>query len=514
MKEKFKMFYESSEQELSELWSSDETVFIFDTNILLNLYQYSQETQDEFFKILKIIEDRIWIPFHVALEYQRRRLDVIRDEKAVFRKIDDKLTSIKKSVDNNFSEFKLKARNPDLFDIEEKFKRDICSLIDNFKVEVDRVGKSQPCVRTHDEIRAKLDNLLVGKIGDEPKEDWVLQVATDGAIRYENKVPPGYQDISKDKDASKASFTHNNIKYERKFGDLIIWKQILEYLKSLDNLKNIIFITDDSKEDWWEIIDSGGDKNIGARPELKSEVYRETGVDSFKMYHTNDFLTAAKKYCGITVDDKAIEETEDLFKNSKLKDLLQEQLISLQQRYSEVLSEEALLEQRIINIQTHGKKFSNEELVDLQKKYHSSSSMESLLEAKLSNLQSRYSEASSQKESLQEQLSNSKAYNKIFSKEELYSLQNSHYEASSMKSLLEKELSDLRNSHYEASSEKASLAEQINKIHRHSEKFSDEALSNLKNKYYSVSSERVSLEEKLANIQNNYINVLTRKSSS
>lgn len=403
MKESFKAFYELSEQELSNIWADDETIFIFDTNILLNLYQYSEETQNEFFKILNIIKDRIWIPFHVALEYQKRRLDIIRNEKAIFKKIDDRLNSIKDTVGNNSSEFKLKARNSDLFRIEEKFKEDICSLVDAFKAEVERVGKSQPCVRSHDEIRVKLDDLLEGKVGNEPKDDWVQQVSKDGVTRYENEVPPGYKDAAKDRDNSKSSFVHNNVKYERKFGDLIIWKQILEHLKSVDRIKHVIFITDDLKEDWWEIVDSNGKKNIGARPELKSEIYRETEVDSFKMYHTNDFLAAAKKYCGIAVNAKAIAETEDFFNDLKMKSFLREQVINMQRKFTED-SNEALLKNRLANLEINDSSLSPEELEHMQRLHFEAAKNSASLRNDLNDLQRMYHKAAQDKDLFEERL--------------------------------------------------------------------------------------------------------------
>lgn len=511
MKEKFKAFYDVSETDLSKIWANNETVFIFDTNILLNLYQYSQETQNEFFKILNIVKDRIWIPFHVALEYQRRRLEVIRDEKAVFRKINDKLASIEKSVGNNFSEFKLKARNPELFNIEEKFKADVCSLIDKFKVEVDKVGKPQPCVRTPDEIRAKLDGLLEGKVGDEPEKDWVLQISEEGLTRYENKVPPGYKDVSKDNDSSHASFIYNNIEYERKFGDLIIWKQILEHLKNSDNIKNVIFITDDSKEDWWEIVDSGGDKNIGARPELKSEMYRETEVKSFKMYHTNDFLTAAKEYFDISIDDKAIEETEDLFNNSKLKNILEEELSHVHNKYSEVRGKEALLEKRIANLQTHSKDFSDEELSHLQNRYKEAFHEEVLLDEQLSHLQNRYKEISREKTSIEARLSHLQTHSNDFSDEELAHLQNRYKEVSFDEVSLEAQLSHLQSMSYKANNKKTLLSKRIKAVEKHGKKFSNEELIHLQKRYNEISRERGSLEARLSHLQNNYSDILRKQ---
>ena len=310
MKEKFKAFYELSEQELSEIWSDDETVIILDTSILLSFYEYSKNTQEEWFKILQIVKDHIWIPFHVALEYQRGRLSIIRREKLSLENFNTKLDGIKSTVTDGLSSFDFESKHPDLFNIEKKFRKDICSLVDSFKTEVTKVDETQPCATEYDDIRAKLDNLLEGKVGEEPEEAWVLQVAKQGVTRYDNKTPPGYMDAKKD----GSSFTHNNIRYEGKFGDLIIWKQILEYLKGSSGVKNVIFITNDTKEDWCAILDISGVKHrIGARPELKSEIYKEAEVANFMMYNANEFLTAVKKYRSVDVEDKAIEETKHIF---------------------------------------------------------------------------------------------------------------------------------------------------------------------------------------------------------
>ena len=94
MKDFFKGFYNPTDELLEEAWGSDGTLFVFDTNVLLNLYGYAEQTRDDFFDLLDSLGDKIWVPFHVGLEYQRRRLEVIRDEKAIFNKINDNLHNL------------------------------------------------------------------------------------------------------------------------------------------------------------------------------------------------------------------------------------------------------------------------------------------------------------------------------------------------------------------------------------------------------------------------------------
>ena len=84
MKGIFKSFHNVSTKELELAWEDKNTLFVFDTNVFLNLYGYAKQTRDDFFKIIEKLENRIWIPHQVGLEYQRRRLEVIKNEKTVF----------------------------------------------------------------------------------------------------------------------------------------------------------------------------------------------------------------------------------------------------------------------------------------------------------------------------------------------------------------------------------------------------------------------------------------------
>ncbi|CAK8719653.1 hypothetical protein KKHLCK_08830 [Candidatus Electrothrix laxa] len=106
----------------------------------------------------------------------------------------------------------------------------------------------------------------------------------------------------------KECFTYSGLVYEEKYGDLIVWKQIIDYAHE-KSLKNIIFITSDSKPDWWRKVKN---KTIGPRPELLDEIYREAGVERFHVYHTERFLEYANKFLSAQVSESAIEEIEEV----------------------------------------------------------------------------------------------------------------------------------------------------------------------------------------------------------
>ena len=315
MKDFFKGFYNPTDELLEEAWGSDGTLFVFDTNVLLNLYGYAEQTRGDFFDLLDSLGDKIWVPFHVGLEYQRRRLEVIRDEKAIFNKINDNLEKIEKVFRGDFEQLALKRRFPKLHENTEKLNKDISKSISSYKKSVTYWDDKQPCVRSHDSIREKLNELTDGRVGSPPEsQEWLNEVYKEGEERYQNKIPPGYKDFNKSK-SDDNTFSYNGLKYDRQYGDLILWKQLIQKAKD-EHVKNVIFVTDDSKEDWWYILESRGKKQIGPHANLQSEIYREAALNIFHMYNTSTFLESGKKILKLGVHDSSIKDASTMFLQS------------------------------------------------------------------------------------------------------------------------------------------------------------------------------------------------------
>lgn len=87
---------------------------------------------------------------------------------------------------------------------------------------------------SEDEILEKIVATFESKIGKPFSEERLNQIYQDGDRRYTENVPPGFKDKQKGG--------------TRQFGDLVLWFQIIEISKEFQ--KDIIFITDDEKEDW------------------------------------------------------------------------------------------------------------------------------------------------------------------------------------------------------------------------------------------------------------------------
>lgn len=303
----FKSFYKLQDEEYKTLWQN--AIFIFDTNILLNLYRYQSSTRDGLLNVIERLANRIWIPHHVALEFQRNRLYVISEQDKRYAEVRNIVSKSLSSMENELNNLQLKKRhshiNPD-------------KLIDSLQVnkkaffeQLNTLEEQSISLSSDDQILEKLDALFLDKVGNpigEQKD--VDALFSKGEERFKKQIPPGFKDSKKD-EKKPDDFTFGGISYKRKFGDYIIWQQIINHAKE-NNLKDIIFITDDGKSDWWLKVESNGTKTIGARPELIDEITREANVERFYIYNTESFLNFANEQLNVKVAKETIEEVREV----------------------------------------------------------------------------------------------------------------------------------------------------------------------------------------------------------
>jgi len=94
---------------------------------------------------------------------------------------------------------------------------------------------------------------------------------------------------------------------------LIIFKQIINYVKD-KAIKNVIFVSEDTKSDWRINEDFEGKKILGARVELKNEIYNEARIEYFNILKIDEFLTKSKNYLNVNIEDSSIQDIKDSLK--------------------------------------------------------------------------------------------------------------------------------------------------------------------------------------------------------
>lgn len=280
MKKAVLKYLEFDDSEKAKLWEN--AIFVFDTNVFLNLYRYTKKTRDQLLLAFEQLKDRIWMPYHVAQEFMKNRYEVIWDTNEGYNQLKSKADLF---VNECSKILKIGNAEPELSELSEFITRWIESNREK------NLAVNSP---SNDEILIRLLCVFDGKVGTPFDDKTIEEIQTEGKERYSKQIPPGYKDAAKHKND-----TDNNA-----YGDLIVWKEILNF--ATQNKKDIIFITHDQKEDWWNIVHG---KTIGPRIELRSE-FNSVTSQKFHMYNMINFIAQFNGLEKIKVDSAAIDEVE------------------------------------------------------------------------------------------------------------------------------------------------------------------------------------------------------------
>lgn len=324
--------------EIDEDFLFEHGLLIFDTSSLIELYYYSEDVACD---ILDKSYDffgssRMFLPSHVKFEFDKNRINTIQKSINVYdslldpeakdaqypkmvREIDDFLTTLNKlnekltGVLQTFEEsLGGKQKHPYL---STELIRSLCTAKEDFFVSLPRenpfvvLGDSiqkEINERKHelqskfayDSIQDKINNYF--SIGRDYSYAELLQISQQGERRYNSKIPPGYMDVNE-----KVGF--------QIYGDLIIWKQLLEYAKE----RNLpcIFVSDDTKEDWNEFQENTEGKKSKktnprkARVELLFEFYEEVN-QRFRKLTLRDFIFELNDKSGDKFEEATLKEIE------------------------------------------------------------------------------------------------------------------------------------------------------------------------------------------------------------
>src|SRR6266851_5752994 len=277
MKKHFAGFFPPSELEIAKLWEA--CFFAFDTSTLLDLYRFSPETQKEWLSILRKLGelDRVWIPHQVGKEFSINRLDVIADQRKKYAKALETVNELPKVFED-------KLRHPFLGPSTlEKLEKLISEVA---KEVIDRKGQIVYSPQK-DSILEAIFTIFDGKIGDEYSVDDLNKIIREGEDRYKNFVAPGYADqAEKEKESKNELDRGERANALRKYGDLIIWKQLIDEVKTRQ--RPAILVTSERKKDWWMLYDNDKRKPVGPRPELFAEMKEKT-KQQFSLYALTDF---------------------------------------------------------------------------------------------------------------------------------------------------------------------------------------------------------------------------------
>jgi hypothetical protein len=282
MKELFPGYSKKSDKEIRSFW--DQGIIVFDANVLLNLYRYSEATRNTLLDLIGKLKDKIWLPHQAALEYNRNRYEVIADQEKAYKEFIDKISQIQKDLQS--------ANKPPF--LSDEVHKDLNKAFEKVNDEVAKSIQKYNDYLKEDPVYDTISTLFDEKIGTPFLPEQLKELYKQGEERFKTKTPPGYED-EKTKEG------------DRKYGDWILWKQMIEKAKEIK--RPVIFVTDERKNDWWWKIRDG--RNMGPRQELVGELKHETGME-FHMYSSERFLDYGQQYLREKVNKQALEELKQL----------------------------------------------------------------------------------------------------------------------------------------------------------------------------------------------------------
>lgn len=264
------------------LWNS--ATISFDASALLDLYRFSVTSRDELLRLMSEFQDRIWIPHQAAQEFHENRITVIEEvHKAsdiVSKHISGALETLEKeSKQHPYISADLVSRiSPRLTEV----LRDL-----------EKARTLHPDLLSEDTLGEKIADLLDGRVGQPYPQEKFAALCNEIDSRNDAKIPPGYMDLK-----TKGK--------ERARGDGFVWFQLMDFAQA--NQKSILFITRDSKEDWW-LLRHG--RILQPRPELRREFKSKTSQD-FYAYTILNFIETAKEHGRGSVSAALIAEAQEI----------------------------------------------------------------------------------------------------------------------------------------------------------------------------------------------------------
>lgn len=284
-----------------------DTLIVFDTNTLLNIYRYSNDTRQKLIEAMREIQDNIWIPNQVMLEFNLNRQELLANLIIEKENVPKELSSKFKNFYNESENFinQIKIKSVDASNMKKQLLEDFKAELSNLEeVFAKKTNDILSIVDLTEDLAIEFGEIFSKRIGGFYTQQQLDRITSNALERFELNIPPGYKDGGKSENVS-----YNGVTYEKKYGDLIIWNQIMDRAKD-SVIKKIVFVTDDNKTDWWFKVKG---KTIGPRAELKNELLRNSEAD-LHMINSNQFLRHFTENKSNLID----EEQEKIFNENDI----------------------------------------------------------------------------------------------------------------------------------------------------------------------------------------------------
>jgi len=277
------------DKELVSAILDDDVIIVMDTNVWLDLYTLAPSTIKLIIDSIEMNNGLFWMPNQVFVEFNRH---VGKSRDIALNRYKDLKNSTCQILNNainsiNVEMNKLKNKgNTDAIPVYDGVISNLSNQIKDIVSQIYKIDseyiKETECINKENDIISNLVNFLHEHsvtLGFNVTE--LIEIYEEGEKRYKYKVSPGYTDESKkEKSETEPQFLL------RKYGDLILWKEVLRKVKNQQT--SLIFVQNERKSDWWDKRESDN-KNI---PRVLKEEFGDAALEGtrFLMIDFEEFI--------------------------------------------------------------------------------------------------------------------------------------------------------------------------------------------------------------------------------
>ena len=184
MKDKFPGYFKEDKESRNKIWSN--SLFVFDANILLNLYRYSDPTRQEFLRIMERLQGKIFLPHRAAQEYLDNRLVVIDQQEKLYEKTSLQITTLKTDLENSHQHPFVSST---LMETANRIFEDLLVELESNKlIHTTRINE--------DEIKNSIAAIFENCVGHPYDVEKLKEIIELGEERYSQEIPPGFKAAS------------------------------------------------------------------------------------------------------------------------------------------------------------------------------------------------------------------------------------------------------------------------------------------------------------------------------
>lgn len=228
---------------------------IFDTSFYLNIYEYSPQYREFSLNVIQTIENKLVMPSTVYREFESNYQRCFDKQKKLFKNfVSDTQNSLRMEKNKIFGCLSIFDNNkfPDMDDL----KQSISNHFDIMELQFEEYVTDHGVLEELNNLTLKSDSIkeLVDRI--KSKDNIMDDLTIEEIYTYSEEASKN----AKIRGAKVPGLKDGKKPGILPFNDFFIWKEILKY--SLRERVDVIYVTDDQKNDWFEDDPSSGGKKL------------------------------------------------------------------------------------------------------------------------------------------------------------------------------------------------------------------------------------------------------------